>query len=79
MRRKAWAEAVEIVAKEKGQGSYAASAVVLNSMAAELANRAKGALEDAEKNLSKQEKSLDGALALIEARRQFGSLLPSKT
>jgi|SRR5579863_1153871 len=74
MRRKAWAEAVEIVAKEKGQGSYAASAVALNSIATELADRAKAAVKDAEKNLSTPEKALDGALALIEARRQFGSL-----
>ena len=74
MRRKAWAEAVEIVAREKGQGSYAASAVALSSMAAELADRAKAALKDAEKNLSTQEKALDGALELIEARRQFGNL-----
>ena len=78
MRRKAWAEAVEIVAKEKGQGSYAASAVALNSIAAELADRAKAALEGAEKNLSTQEKEFDGALALIEARRQFGSLPAAK-
>src|SRR5579864_9259449 len=45
IRRKAWAEAVEIVAADKGQGSFAASAVALNSIAAELADRAKAALK----------------------------------
>jgi hypothetical protein len=74
MRRKAWAEAVEIVAKEPGKGSYAASVVALGLIAGELADKAKTTLDDAEKKLSVKEEGFDGALVLIEARRHFGGL-----
>lgn len=78
MRRKAWADAIEIVAKEPGKGSYAAAAQTVANLAGELAERAKAALADAEKKLESKDKPFDGALALVEAQRQFGELAAAK-
>src|SRR5262249_40081542 len=73
MKRKAWADAIEIVAAEPGKGSYAEAAVTLENLAGELVEKGRIALKDAEKKLASKDK-FDGALALIEAQRQFEGL-----
>ncbi|MGE5193674.1 MAG: tetratricopeptide repeat protein [Deltaproteobacteria bacterium] len=74
VRRKAWAEAIEIISREPGKGSYAAAVTTLESLAGEIADRAALALKDARKKLDSKDKAFDGALALVEAVRQFSGL-----
>src|SRR5262249_1549216 len=78
IRRKAWADAIEIVAKEPGKGSYAAAVLTLEGLAGDLVERAKLALKDAEKKLESKDKPFEGALALVEAQHQFEGLLAAK-
>ena len=74
VRRKAWAEAIAIISEEPGKGSYAAAVKTLESLAGEVANRAALVLKDAQKKLDSKDKAFDGALALVEAVRQFSGL-----
>jgi hypothetical protein len=77
MKRKAWADAIEIVAAEPGKGSYAEAAVALENLADELVEKAKLVLKDVEKRLSSKDK-FDGALALVEGQHQFEGLATTK-
>jgi hypothetical protein len=77
IKRKAWADAIEIVAAESGKGSYAEAAVTLEKLAGELVEKGKLALKDAEKKLASKDQ-FDGALALVEGQRQFEGLAATK-
>ena len=67
-------QAVPLLKKYAGSGSYAAAAVQVDKMVEELTTAGKAALEAAEGQMKSGSPSFEAALAFLEVERQYGAL-----